>query len=679
MENGAVNHEMETTSTITIKGILSVLMQNVDENNCKRLISLGMGDPTVYSCFHTFHVAGETVVEALQSDKFNGYSPTVGLPQTRSRNGDNTKRARDRGLEFPNPSDMKETGMLRSWKISYLTLSNIFERHEGMKKELMSSFFPENVDYIARKKLRDLVHIGSIREYVREFAALLLDIRDMSEKDKMFAFLEGLKQWARTEVMRHRPEDITAAMAAAKRLTDYNDNSTKRKSVGPGGSNNSVGNGNKAPRNDRPASWGPGRRVFSREQSQNRGNGGPGQGNGQGRFPLGCFLCKGPHKVAECPQRGAINALEVSPVGGTPQASGTENSAAEPSQVGSICFLTALQSQLSSLKKEPEKGLMYVNVIINWKASWALVDTGATDTFISPTEARRCGLVVAKGVGQMKAVNSVASSICGNSKEVRIKLGPLEGNVNFTVTPMDDFDVVLGLDFMTSAQAIPVPAAGCLMLLGDCPCVAPVTVVPRGGKKMLSAIQFKKGIKKGKPSFLVLPVCKEDSPVRALPRGIQRVLEDYKDVMPDKLPQEQLRFLWNRDRRLVRKYEGPLPIVAKVGNSSYRIKPPTWMKVHPVFYVSNLKPFHADPSDASRGLSDKEPICVKPPSQRRVEEILADKFVTVSKKKPVWEYLVKWEGLGPEESSWERDHDLKAFQQKIEEFLATQSTRTSTS
>ncbi|MBA0668460.1 hypothetical protein Goklo_001368 [Gossypium klotzschianum] len=83
MENGSANHEMETASTITIKGILSLLMQNLDENNCKRLIPLGMGDPTIYSCFHTTHVAGQAVVEALQSDKFNGYSPTVGLPQTR--------------------------------------------------------------------------------------------------------------------------------------------------------------------------------------------------------------------------------------------------------------------------------------------------------------------------------------------------------------------------------------------------------------------------------------------------------------------------------------------------------------------------------------------------------------------------------------------------------------------
>lgn len=85
MENGGVNglHEMDTASTITIKGILSLLMQSVNEKNGKRLISLGMGDPTVYSCFHTTCVAGEAVVEALQSDKFNGYSPTVGLPQTR--------------------------------------------------------------------------------------------------------------------------------------------------------------------------------------------------------------------------------------------------------------------------------------------------------------------------------------------------------------------------------------------------------------------------------------------------------------------------------------------------------------------------------------------------------------------------------------------------------------------
>lgn len=83
METGAVNSDMDTASTITIKGILSLLVQNVDENDGKRLISLGMGDPSAYSCFHTTHVAQDAVVDSLQSEKFNGYAPTAGLPQAR--------------------------------------------------------------------------------------------------------------------------------------------------------------------------------------------------------------------------------------------------------------------------------------------------------------------------------------------------------------------------------------------------------------------------------------------------------------------------------------------------------------------------------------------------------------------------------------------------------------------
>lgn len=60
-----------------------MLMANLDYENKKRVISLGMGDPTAFSCFTTTSVAEDAVVDALHSQKFNGYSPTVGLPQTR--------------------------------------------------------------------------------------------------------------------------------------------------------------------------------------------------------------------------------------------------------------------------------------------------------------------------------------------------------------------------------------------------------------------------------------------------------------------------------------------------------------------------------------------------------------------------------------------------------------------
>lgn len=89
MENGEreeVNghSETETPTNITIKGILGLLMSNVNGNDERGVISLGMGDPTAFSCFRTTAVAEDALIHSLRSQKFNGYSPTVGLPQTRT-------------------------------------------------------------------------------------------------------------------------------------------------------------------------------------------------------------------------------------------------------------------------------------------------------------------------------------------------------------------------------------------------------------------------------------------------------------------------------------------------------------------------------------------------------------------------------------------------------------------
>ena len=54
------------------------------------------------------------------------------------------------------------------------------------------------------------------------------------------------------------------------------------------------------------------------------------------------------------------------------------------------------------------KGLLFVDLLVNGKPVRAMVDTGATHNYLATTEVERLGLVLEKGVGKVKAINSTA-------------------------------------------------------------------------------------------------------------------------------------------------------------------------------------------------------------------------------------------------------------------------------
>ncbi|KAJ7978484.1 Retrotransposon protein, putative, Ty3-gypsy subclass [Quillaja saponaria] len=180
---------------------------------------------------------------------------------------------------------------------------------EEAKGELKAQFFPENVEYIARRNLRELKQTGTIREYVKRFAGLMLDIRDMSEKDKMFYFLEGLKPWARAELQRQRVQDLATAQAAAERLTDYALESSASKKPQQ---SSSGGNGGQFGKPGKNKSGGGDQRKPSYPSNSPQSS----RGSVSTSKPrtISCFLCNGPHRVAECPQKTALNALQASGV-----------------------------------------------------------------------------------------------------------------------------------------------------------------------------------------------------------------------------------------------------------------------------------------------------------------------------------------------------------------------------
>ena len=60
-----------------------------------------------------------------------------------------------------------------------------------------------------------------MRDYVKEFNSMMLDIKNMSEEDKLFNFMSGLQGWAQTELRRQGVRDLPTAMAAVDCLVDY--------------------------------------------------------------------------------------------------------------------------------------------------------------------------------------------------------------------------------------------------------------------------------------------------------------------------------------------------------------------------------------------------------------------------------------------------------------------------
>ncbi|RVW38676.1 Transposon Tf2-8 polyprotein [Vitis vinifera] len=130
---------------------------------------------------------------------------------------------------------------------------------------------------------------------------------------------------------------------------------------------------------------------------------------------------------------------------------------------------------------------------------------------------------------------------------------------------------------------------------------------------------------------------------------------EYKvgDMVLVKLLPQQFKSLRPVHKGLVRRYEGPFPILGKVGKVSYKVELPPRLKIHPVFHASYLKPYHGDKDDPSRGLSKRALTAVVTSYDKEVEHVLADRVIRRRGVPPAMEYLVKWKRLPESEASWE--------------------------
>ena len=238
------------------------------------------------------------------------------------------------------------------WRSRYVDMQEgrcTIDTWDSLKRELRSQFSPENVDVLARRKLRELKHTGTIREYVREFAGLMLDVSDMTEKDKIFSFVEGLKPWARTKLYEQRVQDLASAYAIAERLFDLSDDTqeTRRhQSSSPGRDRNGQPNSpkttgeNGSPSRDRKSSQSNTRDTWRRRDNPNTSN-----------RTISCYICNGPHRARECPDKIAFYAFQASlasdsdDTSGQPEEEVGQEERVQNVRVGAIRLLSSLQRE----------------------------------------------------------------------------------------------------------------------------------------------------------------------------------------------------------------------------------------------------------------------------------------------------------------------------------------------
>ena len=107
---------------------------------------------------------------------------------------------------------------------------------------------------------------------------------------------------------------------------------------------------------------------------------------------------------------------------------------------------------------------MYVEVEVGSKKLQALMDTGADTVYITKELADEISLSYKKKKGYVKGVNARSLPIHEISLSTDIQVGHWRGNVNITVTPLDDRKFYLGMNFLNKAKVIIVPKANTLFI-----------------------------------------------------------------------------------------------------------------------------------------------------------------------------------------------------------------------
>ena len=123
-----------------------------------------------------------------------------------------------------------------------------------------------------------------------------------------------------------------------------------------------------------------------------------------------------------------------------------------------------------------------------------------------------------------------------------MQVGDWKGTCSLLCVPLDDFYLIIGVDFILKAKVALIPHLGGLVVLEERQsCFVQALRANDGGKgqpEMLSAIQLKKGLKQSYDTYVAASIKIKNGQSVEVSDSVVKILKEFKDVMLAELTKE---------------------------------------------------------------------------------------------------------------------------------------------
>ncbi|XP_074315568.1 uncharacterized protein LOC141651769 [Silene latifolia] len=470
-------------------------------------------------------------------------------------------RQAERVFEYKEYDDKKQfkVAILKLTKYAYLWYENLKKQRkkEGkdkieswikLKKHLMRRFLPRDYEQENYLKLQSLMQENmSVTEYIKEFEkmSIVCDLEDKEEL-RVARFIKGLTPAIATKVEIQNYDGFRDICRLALKFEKH-DKARKPYAYSKGQSSGTSSY-------SRPAPSKP--KETPKEEPKDKGKG---VAEPKGNSLRRCFKCKGYGHIAnECPQKRALTAQELYdmiPVFVTPEDETVQENVEadgegivydlDPLSEEECLVLRNLQMETGSAENEQQEQIFHTRCKVNRKICNLIIDSGSCANVVARDLVDELKLQTKDRVKPYKLhwLNGENGIRVKKQALVSLSLGPYADEVWCDIIPMNACHILLGRPWQFNRKVEHDGRSNVYSVMKgnvkyNLKPMSPNKIKESKimkGSMFMEAREVEEVLARGEQTY-VLVVRELGSVGVSDNRGVQGLLEEFRDVFPDELP-----------------------------------------------------------------------------------------------------------------------------------------------